>query len=647
MTHRPQGNRRFRVALISDTHCNADEDRSASPYRANAQANPRARHAFGQIARSGAAFAIHLGDMVNPVPERPDYAASVAAFHAITAGLGMDLHLMPGNHDVGDKPVSWMPAGTVDADTLALYRAHFGPDRKAVRHEGCRFILLNSPLINTGLPDEAEQAAWAEAEMAEAKAAGERVFLFTHYPPYVSDPDEPGSYDNIDPPGRGWLLGLIRRHQPEAVFAGHVHNFWYDRIGPTAFYILPSTCFVRHDYGELYRGAPPDAEQGRDEGAKLGHVSLDIHEAGHVLHWHRSYGATSAPDAPPPPPPPARPHASTTCFNRVLVDLRHPWAEVLEVSPSGAVDEFGRKRARNDWPVLALWEAGLRGMRIPVQDVTDPAVARRVRLMAEAGQRFQVYRYGLPDAAEVAALAALAPHLTRLELVLDWDGLVAQLPALAEVRKATGLPVVLSRVNRRDAAKTAGGHYNHLISHSFALSELDEITAFLAARPGAFEGVQVAIPRSVHPDAAAARLAEFAAVTGAVPVLYVKSTEASPAEAFTDDVANARRMAEAVLAASRHGVDVVLDTLDDIDRGYFTRTGLTDRRFNPRLAGMLVAEVIRQIDAGDAAVARLRVGPPSEVPAGARWTDPACGASGDADDLTGGESALLVIVDPG
>ncbi len=46
----------------------------------------------------------------------------------------------------------------------------------------------------------------------------------------------------------------------------------------------------------------------------------------------------------------------------------------------------------------------------------------------------------------------------------------------------------------------------------------------------------------------------------------------NPAEAFVDDLANANRVAEALVAArTLEHVDVYVDSLIDIDRGYFAR----------------------------------------------------------------------------
>ena len=653
MSRRPAGDRILRVALVSDTHCNPTETESASPYPANAEANPRARLVFDRINRSGAAFCVHLGDMVNPVPELPSYGPAAEAFHALAGRLEMPLHLMPGNHDIGDKPVAWMPAGTVDGETIARYAEAFGKHFFSWDAAGCHFVVINAPLINSGAPEEAEQAKWLEADLA---ANGDkRVFLFSHYPPYVSDPAEPGSYDNIEEPGRSWLLDLIRTHKPEALFCAHVHNFWYDVIGETEFYILPSTCFLRHDYSELYRIGPGD-QKGRNDAAKLGHVTLDIFETGHVAHYHRSHGRTLAEGETAEPVVP-RPHTRLSGLTSLFVDMRHPWAEELVVAPSGAVDEFRRKRARNDYPVMALWEMGLRGLRVPIQDLTDPATRRRMALMRDVGHLFHVYAFGLPDAAEREALARHADLVAEFELVIPWDDLAALESDIRAFRDALGAPLILSRVNRKDAAKHAGGRYNHLISHGFTLEELDEVAAALTARPGLADGIQATIPRSRAPWPAARVLDAFARRTGLAARLYVKSTEASPAESFEDETANGLRFAEGLLASVAFDVGVILDTFDDMDRGYFARTGLVDRRFNPRRSEDLDAALALEVQCGgwrpaegdapgllDAEGRRLGVSTPDDLPPGARWICPRTGRSGSGADISRAGSDLLVTV---
>ena len=600
MKRRPRGDKLFTVGLLADTHCNEREDFSASPYPANAEANPRARYVMACLEREVPDFVVHLGDMVNPVPELPTYDSSVAEFKKIATGLSMPLHLVPGNHDIGDKRVSWMPAGVIDSHSIGIYQAAFGRHFYAFRHKNVRFIILNAALINSGLAQESTQRLWLENEFHSAPAI--RTFVFIHYPLFVSDPNEPGSYDNLDEPGRSWLVYLVKTCRPEGLFSAHVHNFWYDVIGETETYVLPSTCFVRHDYSEMYRVEPGD-QRGRNDTAKLGFGVLDIFEEGHVMHYQRSYGASLKPgdELPKTTEPIQRVHTKTSVVGNLAVDMRHSWAEEFDIAPSGAVDEFRRKRARNDYPVLALWEMGLRAMRVPVQDLIDARVRRRMELLADVGHTFQAYCYGSPDQALVTLLGRHRQLLRTFEMVVNWEDAVKACGIIKNLQDETGIGVCLSRVNRKDAAKFGGNRYNHLISHGFTLAETNEIDAFLATHDPhrAVSEILISVSREICPWQAAVQAEQAAQSLGRRVCLYIKSSGSSPAEAFVDDKSNAARFMTAALAGlSARAVSVVLDTFTDADRGYFVRTGLVDRRYNPRLAARLMRTLMTAAAAG-------------------------------------------------
>jgi len=123
-THQPTS--RFIVdlqavpALHEFTHLPVIVDASHATFR---------RDYVAPIARAAvAAGADGLLLDVHPVPELPAYLDAVGQFKALAAGLEAKLHVIPGNHDVGDKPVAWMPAGTVQAEFVDRYRELFGDD---------------------------------------------------------------------------------------------------------------------------------------------------------------------------------------------------------------------------------------------------------------------------------------------------------------------------------------------------------------------------------------------------------------------------------------------------------------------------------------------------------------------------------------
>jgi 3',5'-cyclic AMP phosphodiesterase CpdA len=591
---RPLGRYLFSIAIVADTHMNETEDASTSPYECNRVANARTRHVVARLNQLRPELTIHLGDLVHPVPSLPTYGQAARNFKELTASLGHPLHLVPGNHDVGDKPVVWAPAGTVNDAALALWTEHFGAHYYAFDFRGLRFVVIDAQIINSGLASEGEQRAWLERELAAS--SGRRVFLCTHYPPYVTEPHETESYDNVGEPGRGWLLGLIERFKPEAVFCGHVHNFWYNRHADTDCYILPSTAFVRQDYSELARVGPAD-QHGRNDLPKLGFFLVKIYESGHVCHLERTHGATldagqalSAPGARVP-----VLHARENTRAPLGVDLRHPWAEVVEVPPTGALDEFERKRSRNDYPLLALWEMGVRKLRVPFQDLEDPRVRARMRHLRALGHAFTVYTLDVPRGHARDVLIEHHDVVDVWEVVCSWPEVDRTLAAIRDVKAKAPLTVCLSKLRMKEDVRREGSRYYHFINHGFVVAERDDILAAWAAGDmAAVDGLVFRVVRHASPWVEIAQAAEIGALLGARASVHVRMASTNPAEEFVDDVANANRIAEALLASlaqagtGRPAVDVFIDTFMDIDRGYFVRNGLVDRRYNPRLAGHVV-----------------------------------------------------------
>ena len=591
MSREPRGKKLFTFVVVADTHVNQAEDYSSSPYPCNVLANARTRYVVAEINEIAPVLVVHLGDIVNPVPELPAYSEAASHFKSLVADLKPPLHLVAGNHDVGDKNVSWVPAGIVNDDHLALYESQFGPHYYSFDCEDAHFVVINSPIINSGLAVEARQREWLEQDLAAN--AERRNFLCIHHPPYVSRAEESDSYDNIDEPGRSWLLQLLEQYKPEALFCGHVHNFWYDQFGETDIYILPSTAFVRHDYSEFFKVEPAD-QFGRNDEAKLGYFVVDVFEHRHVARNVRTYGRTITPGATKTRATTSLPpvHSWVDYLPRVGVDLRHPWAEEIEVAPSGALDEFERKKARNDYPLLALWETGLRRLRVPLQDLLDARVRDRMAKLKALGHSFQVYCYGAVSPAGRDSILRHAALVDVLEVVVDWNAVHGQLQWLQDLKQQAGTRVIVSRVNRKDGARQTGGRYNHLISVGFGLDEADELRELKRALPELIDGYVFRVAREQCPREFAEQAREIVEPLNLIASLYIRSSGSSPAETFDDDLSNAKRIAVGIVAANQlRNIEVVLDTFADSDRGYFARNGLVDRRYNPRLTSRVVSNL--------------------------------------------------------
>ena len=610
----PLGQRLFSFVVVADTHVNQSEEASTSPFLTNRLANARARHVFHDIARlqPAPAFGVHLGDMVHPLPSMASFGDAVARYHALAALAKVPFHVVPGNHDIGDKNVSWMPADKVCDEYVAVYRQAFGKDHFAFEHHGIRFIVVNALLLNSGLAGEAPHARWLEHEIAQAaQTAQGRAMVFMHYPPYICDADERSHYDNIDEPARSWLLALLRQPQVEAVFAGHTHNFWYDRIGRAEFYTLPSTAFVRHDFSEFARVAP-GGEFGRNDTGKFGYMRVDVHAHGHVAYLVRTAGETDSPADAQAPAAEVRPrlltHPKTSTLTHIGVELRHPWTERLQITATGGVQEFSRKWARNDYPLLALLEMGARLSKVPELDLSDADSARRMQLLAQMGHRFIVTTLGAPKSA-LTAEALAAAGVSAFEINATNESLQAQFERLSGLRRNTGVTLYYAKLQTDTHANFDGKQFSHVVKSGCTVGELAGLQDFVLAarRAGAIDGLTVRIEPDESLLAAAQHMNAFAEATGCAMLASLKLEGPSLARERADDRQNVLRVAQAaLLSKASTKVSYVFDTFMDVDRGYFPRTAFIDRQFNPRPPATAFATLAALLSRHDGAPLELQ-----------------------------------------
>jgi hypothetical protein len=250
---------------------------------------------------------------------------------------------------------------------------------------------------------------------------------------------QPSHYDNIDEPGRGWLLELVKRYSIEAVFSGHVHHFFYNRHHASQLYVLPPTSFIRQDYSELFP-IEPASEYGRDDVGKYGVTFVDVLEAGHTVRVVPTEGAeleeSRLGDAPTPVPA----TLPTARRNRLVAHLRHAWATPIALPYNGPMEEFSRKRARNDALLMRLWQLGIRRLRTPLADLLDPEIRPRIHDFHAAGIRFTFFTLDVPDPKAIAALMDSHILTEALQIVTaktnmsDITGGLAGLPSLGELR---------------------------------------------------------------------------------------------------------------------------------------------------------------------------------------------------------------------
>ncbi len=590
MPHHISEEHLFTFAVIADTHVTEEEASAIGGYDVDTVKLGAARSAYmvHELNRLAPDFVVHLGDITHPEPGTAAYEDSAERFHAVYEALECPLYLVAGNHDIGEKAYVGEPLPpqqeqrTVNDGMIAEYERHFQAQYYSFEHRDCLFVIINGMIVNSGLDCEAQQRQWLEALLAENQ--GRRVFMFSHYPPYLSRPDEPGHYDATDEPGRSWLLGILERHKVEAFYAGHVHNFFFNRHGATSCYVLPSVCFLRHDYHELFRIAP-GMKQGRHDGAKLGYAVVQVHGEGHLSHIIRTHGRTDDPAGEVDHPLPLV-HGLASNRGGVGLDLRQPWCDSANIPTPWGLDVFRRKRVRNDYPLLALWEMGVRNLRVPLDDLADAETRGRMAELAALGHRFTAYSYGLPKGAARQALTDHGQILSAWEVI---SPTTSAPDLLADITALKGGTRVLFNAYRADV-KTFSG------SHGLGADERGTVEALLAldGAMAAIDGLVFGIGWQEAPVPAMIAARDSVAGLGVMAAVHVQFAHRKPMDQDETERHDANRIAEAVLGALAHDdMAVCLDNFNGIDRGYYFSGGLVDRLYNP-LSG---AHIVRHLHA--------------------------------------------------
>ncbi len=171
------------------------------------------------------AFVVVCGDIVDQWDD--DAQAEEALRIGALLDDGIDLHWVPGNHDVGADARHEVPTD----ESLARYRSRFGPDNYAFQHGDASFIVLNTAITQhpEEVPGELEtQMAFLESELRAARLSqSSHIILFTHHPFFLENQDEDKPEEahlTIPIERRRPVLELLGEYGVDAVFAGHWHR---------------------------------------------------------------------------------------------------------------------------------------------------------------------------------------------------------------------------------------------------------------------------------------------------------------------------------------------------------------------------------------------------------------------------------------
>ncbi|MDP6505547.1 MAG: metallophosphoesterase, partial [Planctomycetota bacterium] len=162
-THLPEA--LFEFVVITDTHYMLDVGDKPLEFESRRKQTARARHALQLVKTLNADLVMHLGDRAQEYHGTDRHKQAMTEAAEQMARIGVEVHPVAGNQDVGDKPDPTMPAPHVSQEVLDWYHENVGSSWYSFDHEGCHFVVLNSQIMNTDLAEANEQRDWVEADL--------------------------------------------------------------------------------------------------------------------------------------------------------------------------------------------------------------------------------------------------------------------------------------------------------------------------------------------------------------------------------------------------------------------------------------------------------------------------------------------------
>ncbi|MCI0157632.1 metallophosphoesterase [Leifsonia shinshuensis] len=165
-------------------------------------------------------FVVHSGDVAIL---DPDQAEDREAARELLAGIQAPLRVLPGNHDVGERPDNAWAGLVVTPERLAAFEATFGPDHWLELVGDWAVIGVNSEIMGSGLPE--EEAQWEWLATLPAQIGTRPTLVFSHKPVWNPYPEVTEHNIAIPDDSKARLLAALDGVTLAALGSGHLHHY--------------------------------------------------------------------------------------------------------------------------------------------------------------------------------------------------------------------------------------------------------------------------------------------------------------------------------------------------------------------------------------------------------------------------------------
>lgn len=231
----------MKILLVTDTHLSSRADAFNQNWQLVAN----------WVKDAKVDLTIHLGDISAAGNEQVE---DLLFAKDVLEQFNSPLHVVPGNHDLGDN-VSHLTAANhevISTTSLQRYRELFGQDYWSLQLNGWQFIGLNAQLFGSAGQEEQRMLNWLNEVLLQPdgseRSKPRPIGVFLHKPLFRQHAEEEDSSDRYVPrQARMQLLDTLSGYDLRFVISGHTHQYRRLAVAGVEHIWVPSTSFCIPD----------------------------------------------------------------------------------------------------------------------------------------------------------------------------------------------------------------------------------------------------------------------------------------------------------------------------------------------------------------------------------------------------------------
>src|SRR5699024_4451081 len=145
--------------------------------------------------------------------------------------------------------------------------------------------------------------------------------------------------------------------------------------------------------------------------------------------------------------------------------------------PFGNLDEFNKKVVREDYQLQAIWDLGIKKMRIPIGDLYLTSTLDRIEDLTKLGHEFTIFTTGVPNEKTKSTIIKYKELIAAWEISLSIQDMEEAIIEVEKVKETASIKTYLSKIETSASEKPGDkATFHHFIRHGFDAKDKELIS---------------------------------------------------------------------------------------------------------------------------------------------------------------------------